>query len=127
MKRHSTGADMLSILLGFFFALTGAFILDLVVPSGVWASLPWWAKGAGVIVAFVIGYMFWVWLAALFLALLGNRTPNGEKGSTDSSSQQQNGAIRVPCSKCGAMILTTTAERTGGLCRPCYKKADRRR
>lgn len=26
---------------------------------------------------------------------------------------------RVPCSECGALILQSTAARTGGLCRPC--------
>ena len=26
---------------------------------------------------------------------------------------------KSPCSKCGVMILTTTAEKTGGLCMPC--------
>src|SRR5258708_37403254 len=26
---------------------------------------------------------------------------------------------RIPCSECGALILPLTAERTGGLCRPC--------
>lgn len=28
---------------------------------------------------------------------------------------------KVPCNKCGAPILSITAERTGGLCRPCEK------
>jgi hypothetical protein len=27
---------------------------------------------------------------------------------------------KVPCSKCGALILPVTAERTGGLCMPCF-------
>lgn len=29
---------------------------------------------------------------------------------------------KVPCKKCGAMILPRTAEKTGGLCMPCYNK-----
>ena len=29
---------------------------------------------------------------------------------------------RVPCQQCGAMVLPTTSEKTGGLCMPCFKK-----
>ena len=28
-------------------------------------------------------------------------------------------ATKIPCTKCGAMILPTTAEKNGGLCMPC--------
>src|ERR1043165_6136151 len=28
---------------------------------------------------------------------------------------------RIPCSKCGAMILPITAQVTGGICMPCKK------
>ena len=28
---------------------------------------------------------------------------------------------KVPCTQCGALILTNTAERTGGLCMPCQR------
>lgn len=38
--------------------------------------------------------------------------------------------VRVPCTNCGAMVLPTTADATGGLCRPCHKggeKAQRER
>jgi len=31
---------------------------------------------------------------------------------------------RVPCSKCGALILPITAERTGGLCMPCLNRSE---
>ena len=31
---------------------------------------------------------------------------------------------KVPCSSCGFLILPTTAERTGGLCRPCQRRRD---
>ena len=30
---------------------------------------------------------------------------------------------RIPCTKCGAMILPVTASATGGLCRPCSNAA----
>ncbi len=29
---------------------------------------------------------------------------------------------RIPCPKCGALILPTTASATGGICMPCKKK-----
>src|SRR5262249_55419030 len=29
---------------------------------------------------------------------------------------------KIPCSKCGAMILPATAEKTGGLCMPCTRE-----
>ena len=31
---------------------------------------------------------------------------------------------RIPCSKCGAMILPATAQATGGICMPCKKNQD---
>ncbi len=31
---------------------------------------------------------------------------------------------KVPCKQCGVMILPATADKTGGLCMPCYKKVD---
>ena len=35
-------------------------------------------------------------------------------------------ATKIPCSNCGALILTTTAERTGGVCMRCAKAKKRK-
>jgi uncharacterized protein YfeS len=32
--------------------------------------------------------------------------------------------VKIPCKKCGALILPGTAEKTDGLCRPCERKAN---
>jgi len=39
--------------------------------------------------------------------------------SSGASTQQSGPVQKVPCSGCGALILPTTAARTGGLCMPC--------
>lgn len=33
--------------------------------------------------------------------------------------------VRVPCKQCGALVLSSTADHTGGLCMPCFKKPQR--
>lgn len=40
-------------------------------------------------------------------------------------SDMNNTVFRVPCKQCGALVLSSTADHTGGLCMPCFKKPQR--
>ena len=45
----------------------------------------------------------------------GKIKPSYERSSNETEE-------RVNCKKCNALVLRQTAERTNGLCKPCYKK-----
>jgi len=62
-------------------------------------------------------------MARLFREERG-RTGGGaqSKSSSSGSFAQEAGSVqKVPCSGCGAPILPSTAQRTGGLCMPCSR------
>ena len=50
--------------------------------------------------------------------------PVGEMPAPRKTHKQQTGVKKVPCSKCGALILPQTAERTGGVCMRCVREAE---
>ncbi len=37
-------------------------------------------------------------------------------------NETNNATHRVPCKQCGAMVLSSTANHTGNMCMPCFKK-----
>ena len=43
------------------------------------------------------------------------------KNSLDDRQPAEPEITKIPCSKCGASILPSTAGRTGGVCMPCAK------
>jgi len=83
-----------------------------------------WSILVGLIIALILGPAIDMGLRALTGHQQNTSLPYEQKTESEFSYEQQfePKIKKIPCSKCGGLILPITAEKTGGICMPCANK-----